>query len=217
MATYTLPEVAGMLAIPRRTLSSWYEGSEPLLEASSRVGSAHLLSYRDVEEAYRVYLLRERFGYSLQFLKSSLFYARKVSRTQHPLRKPELIKQFLGDLVLDKPARGKNPREVLSLGLRRGQMLIDGVVDAFGERIVEDRVIFPWRHAKSDHESRPVSVNPNVMSGRLVVAGTRVPVSVLAASKRAGHTVFDIAMEYALTPDLVEKALDYVGLRQEAA
>ena len=113
--TYTLPEAAGMLAIPRRTLSSWYEGSEALLKSSGRFGSAHLLSYEDVEEAYRVYLLRERFGYSLQSLKSGLSYARMISRSLHPLRRPELIRQFQGGLILDRPARGKNPRAIVSL------------------------------------------------------------------------------------------------------
>ena len=43
------------------------------------------------------------------------------------------------------------------------------VADLFGERIVKGKFIFPWRFAATDHESRPVSMNPNIMSGRLVV------------------------------------------------
>jgi uncharacterized protein (DUF433 family) len=216
LPTYTIPEAATFLAINQRTLFSWYEGDEPILKASGNYGSVHLLSYRDIEEAYRVYLLREKFKYTLQFLKRSMRNLRKMSRSQHPL---EAIKHIecLRDLVYDKPARGKNPHTTTSLGRNPGQQFVKEVVDLFAERIEAGKFIFPWRLAATDHQSRPVSMNPHIMSGRLVVVGTRIPVIVLWERKRDGENIDGIAKDYGLDRDTVEKAITHIGKRQKAA
>ncbi|HZB88269.1 MAG TPA: DUF433 domain-containing protein [Terracidiphilus sp.] len=217
LPTYTIPEASGFLAINPRTLFSWYEGAEPILKASGYLGSTHLLSYRDIEEAYRVYLLRERFDFSLQFLRKSMLNARRMFGSQHPLQRAEAIKECLKDIVYDKPARGTRPRTITSLGQRPGQQIVEEVVNLFGERIETGSFIFPWRFAATDHASRPVSMNPNIMSGRLVVAGTRIPVYVLLDGKRAGMSMAEIANDYGIDDELVKKALIHIGLRQKAA
>lgn len=217
LPTYTIPEAAVFLAIPRRTLASWYEGVEPILKASGQYGPAHLLSYRDIEEAYRVYLLRERFDFSFQFLRRSMRNARKMFRSQHPLQRAEAVKECLRDLVYDKPTRGKHPRTVTSLGRKPGQAVIEEVANLFAERIENGKFIFPWRFASTDHQSRPVSMNPRIMSGRLVVIGTRIPVSVLSGRERAGAKVEEIAADYGLDRRIVEQALTHIDIRQKAA
>ncbi len=215
--TYTIPEAAGFLAVPARTMFSWYEGNEPILMASATSGSIHLLSYRDLEEAYRVYLLREKFGYSLQFLRRSMRNARKMFRSQHPLQRADAVKQCLSDLVYDKPSRGKAPRTITSLGKSPGQQFVEEVVNLFAERIDPGEFIYPWRFASIDHSSRPVSMNPNIMSGRLVVIGTRIPVNALLGSRRAGETDEAIAKDFGLDLETVKKALVHIGVRQKAA
>jgi len=215
--TYTIPEAAGFLAIRPRTMFSWYEGEEPILKASGKYGSIHLLSYRDIEEAYRVYLLRERFQFSLQFLRKSMRNARTMFRSTHPLQRADAVKECLRDLVYDKPSRGQNPRTITSLGQSPGQQLVEEVVNLFAERIVAGQFIFPWRFASTDNDSRPVSMNPSIMSGRLVVIGTRIPVNVLLGDKRAGGTMEGIAKDYGLDRGIVEKALIHIGVRQKAA
>ena len=217
LPTYTIPEAAIFLAIPRRTLASWYEGREPILKASGKYGPTPLLSYRDIEEAYRVFLLRERFDFSLQFLRLSMGNARQMFRSQHPLQRADAIKECLRDLVYDKPARGKKPRTITSLGKRPGQQLVEEVANLFSERIEAGRFIFPWRFAATDHKSRPVSMNPNIMSGRLVITGTRIPVNTILGQKRAGENVEEIAAEFGLDDTIVRQALTHIDIRQKAA
>jgi uncharacterized protein (DUF433 family) len=218
LPTYTIPEAAAFLAIPRRTLSSWYAGHEPILKASGNYGLfAPLLSYRDIEEAYRVYLLRERFEFSFQFLRRSMRTARRIFRSQHPLQRADAVKEYFKDLVYDKPARGSNPRTVTSLGRKPGQEVIQEVANMFAERIEIGNFIFPWRYAASDHVSRPVSMNPHIMSGRLVVVGTRIPVTMLWGRRRAGMRVEEIAKEYGLESGIVQQALTHIDIRQKAA
>jgi uncharacterized protein (DUF433 family) len=215
--TYTIPEAAAFLAISSRTLFSWYECEKPILVASGTYGAIHLLSYRDLEEAYRVYLLREKYQFSLQFLRKSMLNARALFRSQHPLQRADAIKACMKDLVYDKPARGESPRTVTSLGHMPGQQIVEEVANLFAERIDKGNFIFPWRFAATDHTSRPVSMNPNIMSGRLVVQGTRIPVSALLESKRSGTKIHEIARDYALDPETVEKALIHIGLCKKAA
>lgn len=215
--TYTIPEAANILAISPRTMFSWYEGSEPILRASGVVGGTNLLSYRDIEEAYRVYLLREEYDFSLQFLRKSMRNARKMFNSRHPLKRADAVKECFKDLVYDKPARAGRPRTITSLGRKPGQQIVDEVVDLFAARIVVDEFIFPWRFAADDHQSRPVSMNPDIFSGRLVIIGTRIPVNVLLGSKKAGFTTEAISRDYGLETEVVEKALIHLGLRQEAA
>ena len=218
LPTYTIPEAARFLAIRERKLLSWYEGDEPILKASGKYGdSIHLLSYRDLEEAYRVHLLRERYNFSLQFLRRAMRNARKMFRTTHPLRHADAVKKCMKDLVYDKPARGKSPRAVVSLGKKPGQQIVEEFADLFAERIVTDKVIYPWRFAATDRETKPVSLNPRIMSGRLVISGTRIPVRVLWGRKRSGAKLDEIARDYGVDSDTIQKALTHFDIRQKAA
>jgi uncharacterized protein (DUF433 family) len=217
LPTYTIPEAASFLAIVPRTLFSWYEGVDPILKASGSYGSIHLLSYLDLEEAYRVYLLRDKYQFPLQFLRKSMLNARRMFNSQHPLQRADAVKKCMSDIVYDKPARGSRPRTITSLGRMPGQQLVGEVADLFAERIDAGSFIYPWRFATTDRESRPVSMNPHIMSGRLVVAGTRIPVTGLLGRRMSGEKIKDIARDYGLQDELVEKALTHIGVRQKAA
>jgi uncharacterized protein (DUF433 family) len=142
--------------------------------------------------------------------------ARKMFRSHHPLQRVDAVKKCLRDLVYEKPRRGHHPRMITSIGRSPGQQMIKEVADLFAERIENDKVIYPWRFADTD-KSRPVSMNPFIMSGRLVVAGTRIPVTVLWGRKHAGITASEIARDYGLDRDVVEKALTHIGIRKKAA
>lgn len=87
----------------------------------------------------------------------------------------------------------------------------------FAERIESGKFIFPWRFAATDHHSRPVSMNPRIMSGRLVVIGTRIPVSVLWGRKRSGAKVDEIAADYGLDRKIVQQALTHIDIRKKTA
>jgi uncharacterized protein (DUF433 family) len=143
--------------------------------------------------------------------------ARKMFRSQHPLQRADAVKRCWNDLVYDKPARGKHPRTITSLDERPGQEIFEEVANLFAERIETGKFIFPWRFAATDHQSKPVSMNPRIMSGRLVVSGTRIPVTTLLGRRRAGFTVDEIARDYSITPEAVEKALIHIDIRQKAA
>ena len=61
-------------------------------------------------------------------------------------------------------------------------------------------------------------MNPQIMSGRLVITGTRIPVSVLVEGKKSGKTLANMAKDYGIDSEIIEKALIHIGqVRQKAA
>ena len=88
-------------------------------------------------------------------------------------------------------------------------------VDELGERILRDkhrlpRRLYPWRLFTPGDDSRPVSMDPDIVSGRLVVTGTRIPVSILLGKRIKGQSDGQIARSYHLTVEVVEKALRHI-------
>jgi uncharacterized protein (DUF433 family) len=215
LPTYTIPEAAEYLAIDPWTLLSWYSKREPVLKPSGWYGEAEafaLLTFQDIEEAYKVHMLRTKYGYSMQYIQKALADARKESKSDHPLIHPKFNFYAYDRLAMEIPKRGRKTTTMIPLAAKDRAYFIGEVVKAWGKRIVTDRKgktkqIFPWRFAAKDEESRPVSIQPDVLSGRLVVTGTRIPVRVLASRIRAGETPEALAKDYGINSDLVRKAL----------
>jgi uncharacterized protein (DUF433 family) len=213
-----------MLAINRWTLAEWYDGPTPILKPSGTYlnnGNIKLLSFEDLEEAYKVHLLRTRHGKSMQYLQKAFVDLRKESKSEHPLLDCEIL--VFDYLALVKPATKKQPRKMVPLGTDAPTSLyIPDVLDTWAHRIVSDsdgrgKQIFPWRDAKTDDLSRPVSINANVLSGNLVVTGTRIPVNVLKGYRDDGKSIEQIAELYSLDVELVRKALYHLEPEQKAS
>lgn len=213
--TYTIPEAAEQLAIDEWTLYSWYSGQRPVLRASGWYGPEKLfplLSFRDVEEAYKIHLLRNKHEYSMQYLRDALVRARRESKSEHPLITHNMI--VFDELLIEKPRQGRRDKHIVSLGPVQRPLYIPEVIDTWGKRIVDEKgrkQIFPWRHAAIDAVSRPVSLDPEVMSGRLVVTGTRIPVVILRKRRSTGEPPESIAKDYGIDVDVVQKALEHIG------
>lgn len=222
--TYTIPEAAVYLGINRWTLSEWYEGSEPILKASGSYlnnGNIRLLSFRDLEEAYKLYLLRTKHQKSMQYLQKAMVDARTESGSDHPLLDCKMV--VFHRIALDKPATGNKPRRMIPLGAgHQTSLYIPEVLEAWGKRIVEDESgkrtqIFPWKESATDDLSRPVSLDASVLSGRLVVTGTRIPVDVLMGYYQSGKTMQEIARLYGLDVETVRKAIHHVEPEQKVS
>ncbi len=65
--------------------------------------------------------------------------------------------------------------------------------------------------AVSTEVAARVAVNPDVHHGAPVVAGTRVPVSLIVGSLAGGMSTEDVVREYDLTREDVETALAYAA------
>jgi uncharacterized protein (DUF433 family) len=208
----TIPEAAQYLAIDAWTLLDWYSKRDAILKPSGWYGEAQafaLLSFRDIEEAYKVHLLRTKFHYSMQYIRKALVHARLESKSDHPLIDEKML--AFDCLALYMRGRGRRTSHVIALGEQR-PLYIPEVVDTWGKRIIADskgrtKQIFPWRFAANDDVSRPVSLEPDVLSGTLVVTGTRIPVKVLQGRNQAGESPEHLAKDYGVDLEIVKQAL----------
>lgn len=211
---YSIPEAATFLAIPHRTLHEWFRGENRLFHPAGSYRSYSLLSFRDLSEAYMVHILKTVHNLSMNSIRKSLESLRKESKSRNPLINLD-VKLFAKSLVLNKPPRGARGREVVDLSHSR-QLALGDIVDVFSKRILQDDkgqplAIWPWRLFERDHESRPLSIDPDVMSGNLVVFGTRIPARILLGMRHANKSTEAIAKGYRLDPELVNKALLHLG------
>jgi uncharacterized protein (DUF433 family) len=214
LPTYTIPEAALFLGISPRTAGYWFCEKNKILKPSGRIGDVALLSFRDLAEAYVLAILTKFYDFPLRSLKGIVANAKKETRLERPLVQADL-KVLFRNLIIEKPARGRQPRQMIDVAHHRNLVFPD-FVDQLGKRILRDREnsplrIYPWRLITLSDESRPVSMDPDVVSGRLVVTGTRIPVRILLGKKLAGKSTKEIAHSYRISVDSVQKALQHIG------
>lgn len=198
------------MAMSPSKLSEWYVGDRPILRPSAIVRHVALLSFRDLEEAYKVHLLRSKHVMSLQYLRRALSEARDITGSQHPLLDHEI--DVMNRLALIIPGRGRRKRRAITLGDNAVPDYFPEAVKAWGVRIStgKKKEILPWRYAAEDNRSTPVSMNPEVMSGRLVLTGTRIPVNIIWGRRLAGEKVEEIAEDYRIDAHQVRQALAHI-------
>jgi uncharacterized protein (DUF433 family) len=216
LPTYSIPEAALYLGIPERTLREWFSGDGPLLEPSGYSGAIPLLSFSNLVDAHIVQAARVHHGVPMGRIRAAIETAQNESSSSHPLQ-DDNIRIFARYLVRIEPGRGRRKRAVINLS-KRGQAGIPEVVDLYTKRIAKDPLgrpvgIFPWRFWQQDERSRPVSIHPNVMSGRLVVSGTRIPVSLLLSETAAGNSPEKLARDYNLSPKVITEALSHLDTK----
>jgi len=163
-----------------RTLTSWFSGTQRLFDPAGDYKNYSLLSFKDVAQAYVLYILKHFHKYTPAQIERAMRELRKETKSRHPLLTLDR-RTAAKNLMLNKPPRGSRGREVVNLSKFRNLVLTE-VVDACSQRILknssgETLELFPWRFFEEDGDSRPVSMDPSILSGRLVVTGTRIPVS----------------------------------------
>jgi hypothetical protein len=157
-------------------MRSWFLGDRRIFTPAFRRGDSVLLSFYDVTEAYIIEVLRSHWDFNPKRLRKALSRLRKNTRFNRPLLRRDLsvIPEFQ-NLVATLPEKG---REVHVDMAHDGNLVFGDFVKAMGVRITRDSRgrpvrIYPWKD--SDSEETPVSMEPDVMSGELVVTGTRIP------------------------------------------
>lgn len=210
LGRYSIPEAAKFIGVPPRTMRRWFLGNRRLFKPSYRRRTDVLLSFNDVTEAYIIDTLRSHYDYSPMRLRTVVEGLRKSSKLERPLAQREFyaIPQFQS-LVDRRTQRGQ---QINIDYAHHGNLVFDPFVTALGKRITRDSKgravrIFPWADAES--QDVPVSIDPDVLAGELVVSGTRIPVKMLYAKMLGGKTAEQIAHSYHLDVDLIRKALNH--------
>jgi uncharacterized protein (DUF433 family) len=212
--TYTITEASAYLAIPRRTLYRWVS-DDPFWRTAGIDEQNHLLSFRDVAQSYFIEFIRHYTHTSTKKAREILELAKRETGNAYPLLDKD-IKIVLSHVIYDRPARGRRRRQVVDLS-QYPQYMISEVVDLFATRFNRNRKgemvrIFPWRFYEPGDKSQPVTLDPDILSGRLVITGTRVPVRVVWERTQAGEKIPDLAEDYRLPEQSITDALRHLAL-----
>ncbi len=215
LARYSIPEAAASLAMPSRTMRSWFLGTRRIFTPAYRDGSTVLLSFNDVTEAYVIEVLRTHYEFNPVRIRTALAALRKKTKLEKPLAQRELyaIPEFQS---LVDVRRHKGHTEYVDLA-KNENLVFEGFVTSLGRRIQRDgkgrvTALYPWKNAESDES--PLSMDPEVMSGEIVVSGTRIPAQLVVARYESGRSIEEIAGLYRLGTDLVQRVLSYFEQRR---
>ena len=214
---YTIPEASLYLAIPESTLRYWII-KNPVWKMSDP--DRHLLSFRDIAQAYYLEMARKHFRLTLTKMRDVMIEARKDTKSEYPLIGPN-VRMFLDHIFVDRPARGRLPRRFINW-TRFGQLGIPEVVEPLSTRYrwtSNTLQLFPWRlwNGTAEDKRVPVMLDPDVMSGRLVITGTRIPVQVIALRKAGGESIPHLAKDYRISEAGIEYALEHLVPEKKAA
>jgi uncharacterized protein (DUF433 family) len=164
-----------------------------------------MLSFLDLAEAHVLLSTRQFYGVRPQKLRKAVAYLTKHSSSKHPLLSTEFHTDGKNIFV-------KTLEETISAS-EKGQLSFQSIINSYLERIEFDELgaparLFPFR-VGTKQQAKRIVIDPLISSGRPVIAGSGVPVSVLISRHKGGETFSVLAADYALEPGDIEEAIQY--------
>jgi len=213
---YPVSEAALYLRVPARTLREWTAPREVrggLEPAIIRAEDRRVLSFWDLAEAYVLANLRRQHRVSLQRISAAVGYVRDSFGLPRPLIDARFVTDGV-DMFLDRVLGS-----TLLNASRRGQLAFRDFFRCSLERVDHDTSglaerLYPF--AQRPTERKYAVIDPRRAFGRMVIIGTRIPVSSVVDRFEATESIDSIAADYGLERELVEGAIRW-GMRAEAA
>jgi uncharacterized protein (DUF433 family) len=188
-------------------MRSWFRGDQRIFKPTYERGGSIFLSFFDVTEAYVIETLRTHWDFKPRKLRNIVRFLRK-KHNRPLLRQLGVIKEFQ-NLVLPSRQKGK----IIHTDIAGDENLVfDEFVKTLAVRIKRDskgKPVLLYPGDSSIEDSLPVSMDPDVMSGELVVTGTRIPAARIMANYYAGKSADHIADSYRLDRDLIKKVIQH--------
>ncbi|HEV8586771.1 MAG TPA: DUF433 domain-containing protein [Methylomirabilota bacterium] len=216
VAAYGITEAARYLDIPVSTLRSWtvgqaykYRGEDKVFEPVIRIADQrrNYLSFYNLFEAYICDALRRAHGVSLGQIRAAI---KLIETTLDPNGKHPLVDQRFASVGVDlfiehygELIGVKNPN----------QQTIRSAFEDYLKRVDRDKFgkvmrLYPFTRApRSPEAPKVVVIDPTVMFGRPVIAGTRVATAMVYQRWKAGEGVQALAEDYARPIPEIEEAL----------
>lgn len=212
---YSLQEAARYLKLPSATLRSWclgrlYHTSAGAKQFTAIVTPANRrppqLSFWNLIEAHVLRALRTNHGVSVKHVRKAVGYAERELGIKRLLLSEQLMANA-GQLFLSRYG------ELIDLSAS-GQLAMRKVLEAHLRRVEWDAWqfpvrLFPFLVSDATASERPIVIDPAVAFGRPVVQSRGVTTAVIAERIDAGETVENVAADYDLTTDEIERAILY--------
>lgn len=214
---YSIAEAAFYIRVPASTLKAWTRGQNYVTAKGVHrtfdqvIALADpenkLLSFYNLVEAHILRSTTEK-GVPLKNVRKSLQYIRETIPGDHPLLSHdfevsgrEMFIRHLGQTIN---------------ATRQGQIAMREILEKYLKRVTRDAKGLPIQVFPI--HSRRLAIHPLISSGKPIVRGKGIVVSVLWGRKKTGELIPDIAKDYGLTQLEVKQAIqDYEWKTQKAA
>lgn len=202
---YTIPDIARLAQIPRRTLYEWQQNGiiAPALEIEDETGSVRYgYSYAQLTIIRVIRAVRNR---QLDFKAAGIALTHLYARLGPPDTgwANERVYVVGNAIFADRPDEWQ-----ITSATAGGQRLEERL---FGDYFEELRGLADGESILVPADYRKhVDIDPDIMGGEPVIKGTRIPTRAVAALFRAGRTAAEIARMYiVVTKRVIEKAIAY--------
>lgn len=214
MPIYTIREAVQYLGIPEATLRSWVVGRfyetvkgkrhfKPIIKLpKSSLGRQ--LSFVNLVEAHVLDAIRRQHNVPLPKVRRAIEYLSRVFKSEHPLAEQEFATNGL-DLFIDRYGQLINAS-------RNGQLAMRAVLEAYLDRVERDALghvsrLYPFVRRKELTEPKAVVIDPSISFGRPVLAGTGIPISIVASRYKTGDSMEALAEDYGRDKREIEEAI----------
>lgn len=210
---YSFHEVALCARLPVATLRVWALGrtyptasgpkrTPPMFEIADR--GQKLLSFVNLIEAHVLRGLRTKHEFTMQHVKRAL---KELGRHQPPTH-PLAFEDFLTDgahLFVERFGRLINLNRAGQIAMR--ETFIAHLMRIKRAGTAGPVLFFPFIRSEDVEGSRTVSISPEVVFGRPVIAGTRTTTAEIAGRVNAGEDPEKVAEDFDLTTRQVTDAI----------
>ena len=217
---YRAVQAAHILGLPAGTVNAWcfgqdyvhaHDGSRKLFQRVIAPADAghRLLSFVNLCELHLLAVIRRHHRVRLQQVRAAVEYMRGQLGEDRPLASAkfrtngvDLFVEHAGDLLNVSKQGQRALREDFERTLDR--------VDFSNDSSRPIR-LFPFTRPPSAAEVQPktVVVDPELSFGRPVLAGASVRTEVIESRFRAGDSIAEMALDYAVPPEQIEEALRF--------
>lgn len=215
--TYSAGDASRYLNIPYSTIRSWTVGYkykvtdgnkqfEPVIDIEKR--KPLILTFINLIEIHVLRAIRQHHHIDLAKVRVALDYINKTINIPHSLAHQEFYTDGV-DLFIDHYGSLINASQ-------DGKRILKNALKTHLERIEADEKglaikLFPFTRNQEENNPRFVVIDPRVAFGRMVIAGTGIPVDVIGERFYAGDSSQQLADDYECEIQKIEEAIRCVS------
>jgi len=210
---YSIPDAARFLRISASTIRSWTIGYEyPLKDGSNfftpliNIPKRHpyLLSFTNLIEVHILRAIRQNHQIQLNKVRAALDYVDQEFKVSHPLAREEFRTDGV-DLFIKKYGALINASQPRQLDFKNELYNHLDRIEADDSGLAIK--LYPFTRSYEKNNPKIVVIDPRIAFGRLTIANTGIPTSILKERYQAGDSIEKLADDYNCDPLIIQEAI----------
>ena len=206
LPSYSVPEAALYLRLPRSTLRAWIgrqTNFEPLIIPAQEKPLA--LSFINLVEAYVLASIRRKPSLSMNKIRKGLDFISRKYPSDNPLAKKDFETDGLSLFL-------KEAGLVYDISRGGGQMIFEDIVKKYMQRIERDLnglpiKLYPFSRSGEPDKPKSILIDPKISFGRPILSRINIPAEIIVERYRAGESMKELAGDYECAQEKIEEAV----------